>query len=197
MPSHRARGSLLDLVLYHGVHNWIITQRVITHQPVYKRLHMFIVRKLPWRAMKPERVRRRQRQDHISIHQIFDRQRGEKCARLKLDDKPLRALGMGLRRRFRHWTLARDAHSCMLFEKEQVPMTIGRASRSVMAPGSTAPDHFDVRRVRRSSLEEKAHASTPNTRSRTYSYVFFRTRTRSERSGTTSFLIGLPERFLL
>ncbi len=130
-----------------SLHDWIIEQHFLTHKPIYKCLDIVIVRKLPRRVMKPEGFPGHERQDRLPIHEISYRQRGHKGAKLKLDNKLLRPLGMGLRCRFGQWTLDRDLYSSIPSEEEHIPTAIGRANRSILAPSSTTPNHFYIRRV--------------------------------------------------
>src|SRR5947199_1154877 len=127
-------------------------QRIRTRQPRDKRLDMFIVRKVPCRAIKPEGVLRRERQDRLCIHEIADGERGQKGARRKLDDKPLGPLVLNRKSRFCQGALNGGLYSSMLFEEEQVPTAIGWTNRSVIASSSPTPDHFYIRGVRCSSL---------------------------------------------
>src|SRR5438270_8168508 len=120
-------------------------QHIRTRQPRDKRLDMFIVRNVPCRAIKPEGVLRRERQDRLSIHEIADGERGQKGARRKLDDKPLGPLVLNRRSCFRQGTLDGDSYSSMLLEEEQVPKAIGRTKRGVIAASSPTPDHFYIR----------------------------------------------------
>src|SRR4029077_7572438 len=125
-----------------------------------KRLDIFVVRKLPARASKPEGCFRCERQNGPFIQEISDGHRGQKGAKLKSDAKPLGPLCLGHGSRFGQWSLHRDFDPSILSEKEQMPTVRGRANRCIIAVGPTTPDRFYIRGVRLPSLKERAHIST-------------------------------------
>src|SRR5439155_2308324 len=112
------------------------------HQPLDKRLDIFIVRKLEARAGKLEGCFRGERQNGLFIQEISDGHRGQKGAKWKRDTEPLGPLGLGDRSRFGQWSLHRDFDPSILSQKEQMPTVRGRANRSIIAACSTTPDRF-------------------------------------------------------
>src|SRR5258708_12739393 len=107
---------------------------------------MFIVRKLPRGAMKPEGVPRCERQDLFSIQEISYGKSSQKGTKLKFDDQPLRSLGMSLRFRFRQWTLDGDCDlSVSSSKEEQIPTAIARATTTINPSPPTPPNHFPFR----------------------------------------------------
>src|SRR5258708_34545932 len=103
---------------------------------------MFIVRKLPRGAMKPEGVPRCERQDLFPIQEISYGKSSQKGTKLKFDDQPLRSLGLSLRFRFRQWTLDGDCRlSVSSSNEEQIPTAICSARRRPYAYPSPPPSH--------------------------------------------------------
>ena len=66
-----------------------LPRETITHEPVYKRVRIFKIRKLPGRAVEPEGATARIRQVHRSIHEMTRGQMRHNSAQLKADAKPL------------------------------------------------------------------------------------------------------------
>src|SRR6185436_4590810 len=93
-----AYGSVFQLTLQRGLHNGFTNEQTITHEPVYKRVRIFKIRKLPGRAVEPEGATARIRQVHRSIHEITRGQMRHNGAQLKADAKP-RTIGRAVERR--------------------------------------------------------------------------------------------------
>src|SRR5260370_12583694 len=99
-------------------------QQILAHQPLDKRLDIFIVRKLEARAGKREGCFRGERQNGPLIQEIADGHRGQKGAMLKRDAKPLGPLGLVDRSRFGQWSLHRDSVPSLLPYTETLPTLI-------------------------------------------------------------------------
>src|SRR5260370_25841934 len=145
-----------------SVDDGVTKEHSLTHQPLDKDVGILIVRKLPDRAIQPERVARSGRQVHPAIHQPACGQMWQKRAQLQQDADPLplcrrvsHRSGFGLGTPQRHGDLA--------LESAHYELTVvhGNREKRINALTMTAPDPFDKRRVRRSFFIDDNHASPP------------------------------------
>src|SRR5215510_10957940 len=80
------------MVLQDGVYDWLMHKESITHQPIHKRIGIFIAGILPSAAIQPERLAARIRQGYPGINEIGRGKVGEKNAEFKRNEQEFSTL---------------------------------------------------------------------------------------------------------
>src|SRR5258708_38549391 len=151
-------------------------QQAVTYQPIYKRIRIFIVRELPGSAMQPEGFACCFGQIHLAVHQVSCRQMWHERTQLKHDTEKLGVFRDRRRHRFRLWPAHGEIRLALLLRYHYLPITRGQRGKRTTALTLSAPDRFDKRRVRWSSLKDKLHASAPDFSTPVFTTPRFRVR---------------------
>ena len=160
MALNGAQGCILK-VAQCGLHDGFAHEETVTHEPVHKGIRVVVVGILPRRAMQPEGVAGRFGQPGIpSLHDPSGRQVGHKGAKLEDDAKEFRVFPRaGCRCRDRLRSAHRHRRLAFVARDDHLPTARGNRDKGAGALRMSTPDSFHPRRVGRSLLKAKDHAS--------------------------------------